>query len=454
MVVEAKYVGAIIGQSGNNIREITKESKARCVVDTQRIVRDNQGNIEKIISITGTPENCSKACHKILEVVYREMDKDPQQQKESEEKIELKLRAHNQLVGRLIGKHGITIKKIMQDTNTTIAVSNSDPAGPVPSMPAMYGGMGGDIMSLERTITVRGPTIQDVSSAEQKISAKLRQSYETDIQNRVGVSNVFNPMGYPGIGMPGMPIMPGMNPIGDAYAALAQSVGMRPMGPASNQSKIVRLFVPDNMVGAIIGTKGANIRNIMRNSGAHIKIEGEMKKEKEEGESEEHEHVEEEKKEEKEEDDLRMVTITGSDQQQYKAQCFIFQKIAEQTDHYFEDVKLRSEIQVPSALVGRIIGKGGQNVRELQRVTGAQVKIPDEAEEGASKTPEEKERREPSADETTAVRIVGGFQQVQSAQFRVSALCAEFQKMNAGGGDRRDRREKDDKGATSPSGSH
>ena len=37
-------------------------------------------------------------------------------------------------------------------------------------------------------------------------------------------------------------------------------------------------------------------------------------------------------------------------------------------------VKLRTEVQVPSALVGRIIGKGGQNVRELQRVTGAQVR--------------------------------------------------------------------------------
>ena len=33
-----------------------------------------------------------------------------------------------------------------------------------------------------------------------------------------------------------------------------------------------------------------------------------------------------------------MVTITGSDQQQYKAQCFIFHKIAEQTEQYFDDV--------------------------------------------------------------------------------------------------------------------
>lgn len=50
IVVDAKYVGAIIGQGGANIREITKESKARCVVDTQRIVRDQSGNAEKVFA--------------------------------------------------------------------------------------------------------------------------------------------------------------------------------------------------------------------------------------------------------------------------------------------------------------------------------------------------------------------------------------------------------------------
>lgn len=50
MMVDAKYVGAIIGQGGSNIREITKESKARCVVDVNRTLRDNVGNTEKVCS--------------------------------------------------------------------------------------------------------------------------------------------------------------------------------------------------------------------------------------------------------------------------------------------------------------------------------------------------------------------------------------------------------------------
>lgn len=48
MVVDAKYVGAIIGQQGNNIREITRESKAKCIVDSQKGGRDSQGITEKV----------------------------------------------------------------------------------------------------------------------------------------------------------------------------------------------------------------------------------------------------------------------------------------------------------------------------------------------------------------------------------------------------------------------
>ena len=66
-----------------------------------------------------------------------------------------------------------------------------------------------------------------------------------------------------------------------------------------------------------------------------------------------------------------------------------------------EDVRLTVEILVPSAQVGRIIGKGGQNVRELQRVTGSVIKL------------SEQQATPPSADEETTVHIIGPFFSVQ-----------------------------------------
>ena len=61
---------------------------------------------------------------------------------------------------------------------------------------------------------------------------------------------------------PGIPAMPGMiHPIGDAYAALAAST-MRPMGGPMcgiggrpDIPKTTRMWVPNSMVGAIIGSK-------------------------------------------------------------------------------------------------------------------------------------------------------------------------------------------------------
>lgn len=76
-----------------------------------------------------------------------------------------------------------------------------------------------------------------------------------------------------------------------------------------------------------------------------------------------------------------------------------------------EDVRLTVEILVPSAQVGRIIGKGGQNVRELQRVTGSVIKL------------SEQQSTPPSADEETTVHIIGPFFAVQVNIIFISICC-------------------------------
>lgn len=220
ILVQSDMVGAIIGRQGSTIRQITQMTRAR--VDVHR--KDNVGSLEKAITIYGNPENCTNACKKILEVMHQEAsstnkgsvnteldehgqpreitststdvsdnsnnrrhddnnddDSTANSQKTSENKsstntdeqnvgncseITLKILAHNNLIGRIIGKGGNTIKRIMQDTDTKITVSSIN-----------------DINSfnLERIITVKG-TIENMSKAEAMISNKLRQSYENDLQ--------------------------------------------------------------------------------------------------------------------------------------------------------------------------------------------------------------------------------------------------------------------------------
>lgn len=95
-----------------------------------------------------------------------------------------------------------------------------------------------------------------------------------------------------------------------------------------------------------------------------------------------------------------------------QAQYLIFEKMREEGFVAgADDVRLTVEILVPSSQVGRIIGKGGQNVRELQRVTGSIIKLP---EQGASP---------PSQDEETTVHIIGPFFSVQVCILSNFILC-------------------------------
>ncbi|XP_043477789.1 insulin-like growth factor 2 mRNA-binding protein 1 isoform X1 [Leptopilina heterotoma] len=375
ILVQSDMVGAIIGRQGSTIRQITQMTRAR--VDVHR--KDNVGSLEKAITIYGNPENCTNACKKILEVMQQEATNT------NKGEITLKILAHNNLIGRIIGKGGNTIKRIMQDTDTKITVSSIN-----------------DINSfnLERIITVKG-SIDNMSKAEAMISQKLRQSYENDLQAMAPQSMMFpglHPMAMMSTaGMGYSSRGPGLYGSGPAPYPYQSSLPTQQGAPAGGDTQETTfLYIPNNSVGAIIGTKGSHIRNIIRFSGASVKIAP----------------LEQDKPAEQQTE--RKVTIVGSPESQWKAQYLIFEKMREEGFVAgTEDVRLTIEILVPSAQVGRIIGKGGQNVRELQRVTGSVIKL------------SEQQATPPAADEETTVHIIGPFFSVQSAQRRIRAMVLQ-----------------------------
>jgi len=134
-------------------------------------------------------------------------------------------------------------------------------------------------LNLERTITVKGPSIDAVSQAESRISQKLRQSFETDLQQRVSGlrgqtemrRGIQMQLGI-GAAASGLPMLPGgmINPFSMDLAALSlagrtgimtqphlglAAAGLPSTNSNSNATKTLRMYVPNNMVGAIIGSK-------------------------------------------------------------------------------------------------------------------------------------------------------------------------------------------------------
>lgn len=403
ILVQSEMVGAIIGRQGATIRTITQQSRAR--VDVHR--RDNAGAAEKKITIFGNPENCTSACKRILEVQQGEIENTNRGGE-----ICLKILADNNLIGRIIGKQGATIKKIMEDSNTRITVSSVN-----------------DIHANgDRTITVKG-TIDDMANAQSAISAKLRSSFESDVQNMGPQSAAMFPGLHPMAMMSTGGMMGrdgGMGSRGGNYMGHPSSPQWGPAGPAfpppysfnggahhygdyhSGLQEIAYLYIPHYSVGAIIGSRGSQIRKIISFSGASVKIANQESEESALNYGSETEPV-----------PVRKVTIVGSPEAQWKAQFLIFEKIKEEfrPPNLCEEVRLTVELLVPSSQVGRLIGRNGQNVRDLQRQTGAVVKLPSQSSPSTSQEEEEE----------TVVHITGMFLAVQSAQRRIRAMMASYQ---------------------------
>ncbi|RXN02834.1 insulin-like growth factor 2 mRNA-binding 2 isoform X1 [Labeo rohita] len=362
ILVPTQFVGAIIGKEGLTIKNITKQTQSK--VDIHR--KENAGATEKAITIHSSKEGCSQACRMILEI----MEKEANDTKIVEE-VPLKILAHNSLVGRLIGKEGRNLKKIEQDTGTKITISSLQDL---------------TIYNQERTITVRGG-VEECCNAEVEIMKKLREAHENDLASLNQQTNM----------MPGL----NMNALGifsSGLSALPPASGLRGSlsGPAnyspllSAEQEVVYLFVPTPAVGALIGKKGQHIKELAHYAGASIKIAAP----------------------DNPDDPERMVIITGPPEAQFKAQGRIYGKLKE--ENFFtakEEVKLEAHIKVPSTAAGRVIGKGGKTVNELQNLTSAEVIVP------RDQTPDENDE--------VFVKIIGHFFASQTAQRKIREIVQQ-----------------------------
>ncbi|XP_063067913.1 insulin-like growth factor 2 mRNA-binding protein 2 isoform X2 [Engraulis encrasicolus] len=386
ILVPTQFVGAIIGKEGLTIKNLTKETQSK--VDIHR--KENAGAAEKAITIHSSPEGCSSACQKILHIMEKEAN-----DTNSAEEVPLKILAHNSLVGRLIGKEGRNLKKIEQDTGTKITISSLQDL---------------TIYNPERTITVRGG-VEECCNAEVEIMRKLREGYENDIAT-INQTNLIPGLNLNALGIfsSGVPLLPssagphslqgpasaaGYNPFLGTSSPMAGLYGPPPVGNVPHQlpmleQEVTYLYIPTQAVGALIGKKGQHIKELARFAGASIKIAPADSPDSSE----------------------RMVIITGPPEAQFKAQGRIFGKLKE--ENFFtakEEVKLETQIKVPSCAAGRVIGKGGKTVNELQNLTSAEVIVP------RDQTPDENDE--------VFVKIFGHFFASQTAQRKIREIIQQ-----------------------------
>uniref|UniRef100_G1PBH8 Insulin like growth factor 2 mRNA binding protein 3 n=1 Tax=Myotis lucifugus TaxID=59463 RepID=G1PBH8_MYOLU len=384
LLVPTQFVGAIIGKEGATIRNITKQTQSNLRIDVHR--KENAGAAEKSITILSTPEGTSAACKSILEIMHKEA-----QDIKFTEELPLKILAHNNFVGRLIGKEGRNLKKIEQDTDTKITIS------PLQEL---------TLYNPERTITVKG-SVETCAKAEEEIMKKIRESYENDIAsmnlqahlipglnlNALGLFPPTSGMPPPTSGPPAAmtPPYPQFEIFGIYFYKLCHyRIPPFPRHRVQSETETVHLFIPALSVGAIIGKQGQHIKQLSRFAGASIKIAPA----------------------EAPDAKVRMVIITGPPEAQFKAQGRIYGKIKEENFvSPKEEVKLEAHIRVPSFAAGRVIGKGGKTVNELQNLSSAEVVVP------RDQTPDENDQ--------VVVKITGHFYACQVAQRKIQEILTQ-----------------------------
>ncbi|CAF4054425.1 unnamed protein product, partial [Rotaria sp. Silwood2] len=473
ILVPSDSVGAIIGKQGSTVKQIKQKTHAKIDVN-----KNEPSNIqERVIAFRGQQENCTQACREVLRIMYEDA-----KTKTKTNEIVLKVLAHNNFIGRIIGKGGNIINSIKKETDTNITVSSINELNSynVERIISIKGEFEHQMCALETIYaklclaydndnarTWNYPTSQYQQQQQQQQQQQLMQQFAqqavmmatsanggpplfpthyaqqhqsiiqqtpTNSSNNSSSKYVEQPPHPTAIYH--QPYYPPMFPVpGPYYMSYPPTSHMVPPYPhqygnvATNANgnlnhhqqqphsppivqlsqntsaaiETVHLYVPNTVIGAIIGTKGLFIKSIISNSNASVKI------------SPLSPHEDQNKIID------RQVTISGTPEAQWKSQYYIYDKIRQEGYIIFipykelsesyagdDEVRLRAEIYVPTSLIGRLVGKGGQNVRQLQQSTGAIIKLPEDSQQtSASEVP---------------VKIIGPFQASQFAQRRIQSI--------------------------------
>ncbi|CAF4594400.1 unnamed protein product [Rotaria sp. Silwood2] len=155
ILVPSDSVGAIIGKQGSTVKQIKQAAHAKIDVNKN----ESSNSQERMIIIRGQQENCIQACREILRIMYEDA-----KNKNKPNEIILKVLAHNNFIGRIIGKGGNIINTIKKETDTNITVSSINEL---------------NSYNIERIISIKGEFDQQIRALE-TIYSKLCLAYENE----------------------------------------------------------------------------------------------------------------------------------------------------------------------------------------------------------------------------------------------------------------------------------
>lgn len=313
-VISSAEAATCIGKGGENVSQIRQLSGAKCTVSDY-----SRGAVERILTVSGAQDAVAKA----FGLIIRTLNNEPLEQPSTAQSktYPLRLLIPHILIGSIIGKSGVRIREIQEASGARLNASDSclplsterslvvlgvadavhiatyyvavtlveqlserfggpaasayatrsgAPAGVVPGglqvvpyVPQPAGGQYGHPDTYNR----RHPPSQQRGSTAQYGAPQYAQPQAQAQTPQAGMHYGSPRPGYQGAG-PQQPTPYGQTPVPQPHAQPGQPMpGAMPGQPLTQQ-----IFIPNDMVGAIIGKGGAKINEIRHLSGSVIKI--------------------------------------------------------------------------------------------------------------------------------------------------------------------------------------
>ncbi|KAF9154853.1 hypothetical protein BG015_011798 [Linnemannia schmuckeri] len=304
-LVSTKEAGVIIGKSGKNVKEIRELSGAR--VNISEMI---SGAVERVLTVVGPLDAVAKAFSLIAKTTIAEQaETDVEPESES---TTMRILAGNHKMGSVIGKGGSKIKEVQEASGARITALEE-------LLPN----------STERVVSITG--VPDaIHIAVYHIGLILEEKTERD---RYGSANTvhYKPIsrdaygaggalgGYGASRHGGGSVHSGFYG-GSGAGGYASHLHAGPMAPYSQEyaassgsaahTQAQQIFIPNDMVGSVIGKGGSKINEIRKASGSQISIADQPNKS----------------------GDERLVTITGTPESNQMAIYLLYSRLESEKD--------------------------------------------------------------------------------------------------------------------------
>ncbi|KAJ4825314.1 hypothetical protein Tsubulata_014153 [Turnera subulata] len=377
-------IGSVIGKSGKVINGIRQETRAKVkVVDPFPGAKDRvitiysyvkeKEDVEVDAEFNYNQPFCAAqdALLRVHAAISNAVASVGESEKKWRDKEECQILVPTSQSANIIGKAGMTVKKLRGKTRTSIRITPKDASDPAHSC----------AMDFDNFLQITGEAdavkkaLFAISAIMYKFSPKEEISLETTIPDAppsiiIPPDVSIYPAGglYPNadpliasrsvppiLGPSHVPELHGYGDAGSSWPVYSSSLPVVPsLGGASHSEElIIRVLCPFDKIGRVIGKGGGTIKNIRQASGARIEVD-----------------------DSKVDHDECIITVTATESPDdlksmaVEAVLLLQGKINDEND----DI-VRIQLLVPSKVIGCIIGKSGSIINEIRKRTKADIRI-------------------------------------------------------------------------------